>query len=89
MEECFVFEQEFDNSKLKSWFDIDNTYKQFNLDDPIIEYLEDHRKNHVFYDLVAHYMEGFFSLCFQSCFQYGDQMHHELPSPLHCPIYIW
>lgn len=67
IKECFIVWNEFYNSKLKSWFNIENTFEKFNLDDPMIEYLEDHRIDHVFYDAVADYMEGFFSLCFLLC----------------------
>jgi hypothetical protein len=69
---------EFDNSQLKLWFDIENTSKKFNHDDLVTKYFEDQQTNHVFIDYVDDYMEGFFSLNFQPCFQCGNKMYYQL-----------
>jgi hypothetical protein len=79
IEEYFENKDEFDNSQLNLWFDIENTSKKFNHDDPVTKYFEDQQTDHVFIDPVADYMEGFFSLNFQPCFQCGNKMYYQFP----------
>lgn len=81
IEECFIFWNEFDNSQLKSWFDIGNGSKKLNHYYPVIQYLEGHHIYHHFSDPIVYDMEVFFSLIFQPFFRYGDILHHEFPLP--------
>jgi len=76
IEKYFENKDEFDNSQLKLWFDIENTSKKFNHDDPVTKYFEDQQTNHVLIDPIADYMEGFFHLNFQPCFQCRNKMYY-------------
>jgi hypothetical protein len=61
-EEFSDFDHELENSQWKQNVQIENIHQQFNFENPIEEYIEDHQTNHVHvYDPIAAYMEGFFS----------------------------
>ena len=76
IEEYFENKDEFENSQLKLWFDIENTSQKFNHDDPVKKYFEDQQTDHFFIDPIADYMEGFFSLNFHPCFQCGKKIYY-------------
>ena len=79
------FEQQFDNTQLKSCVDEKSIY-EFSKG---IECYEDHQTDHVFFDPIAEYMEDFHSPYFQLYLYYKDQIHFMLPWSFQYHAYFW
>ena len=68
-------EQQLDSIQMKSCVAEKSIYEL----SKVTKCYEYHKKDHVFFDPIAEYMEAFYSPVFQFHFHYEDQIHYKLP----------